>query len=565
MRRSGRRRTIPLALGGLLLTLSWAVATQAGVVDPRLEVALQALQPGEEIAAIVTLADQVDPEPYRGRGRGRFRTELVGALKAKAAATQQPLIALLGSRGVRRALSLWAINGIAVTAESEVLRELAELSAVRSVKLDATLDAPWTTKSTASIPEWNLETIRAPELWDLGHRGAGVVVASMDTGVDLDHPDLAPSWRGGTNSWFDPNAEHATPHDAGGHGTQTLGLMVGGNAGGSAIGVAPDAQWIAVKIFDDSGQATLSAIHQGFQWLLDPDGDPGTDDVPAVVNNSWGFPETVNQCYSEFELDIALLRAAGIAVVFSAGNRGPQASSSQSPANNPGAFAAGALDELLSIADTSSRGPNACDGSTYPEVAAPGVNVRTADLTFGGTFPDRYVSVTGTSFAAPHVSGGIALLLGAFPDATLDEVEQALEVAALDLGTSGPDDDYGYGLVDLVEAHAVLADSPSPTCTDADGDAYFAESGCGTLVDCNDADLGINPGACDIKRDGIDQDCDGVDRQRGKACPSAGDDGGSDGGTAEGKGKTCSDGLDNDGDALIDCFDPDCSRAKACR
>lgn len=88
--------------------------------------------------------------------------------------------------------------------------------------------------------------------------------------MDALHPDLAASWRSGPNSWFDPNGEHSTPYDANGHGTQTMSLMAGGDFGGTAIGVAPGAWWIAVKIFNDADVASLSVIHQGFQWLLDP-------------------------------------------------------------------------------------------------------------------------------------------------------------------------------------------------------------------------------------------------------------------------------------------------------
>jgi bacillopeptidase F len=102
----------------------------------------------------------------------------------------------------------------------------------------------------------------------------------MDTGVDYLHPDLADKWRGGANSWYDPNGEHATPYDANGHGTGVMGILVGGTAGGTAIGVAPGAQWIAVKLFDDTGEASESDIHLGLQWFLDPDGNPDTDDVP---------------------------------------------------------------------------------------------------------------------------------------------------------------------------------------------------------------------------------------------------------------------------------------------
>ena len=216
-------------------------------------------------------------------------------------------------------------------------------------------------QSISAAAQWNLNSIRGPELWNLGYTGAGVVVANMDTGVDANHPDLAGKWRGGSNSWYDPNGEHDTPYDADGHGTRVMGIIVGGDNGGSAIGVAPDSTWIAVKIFNDKGQASYSAVHEGFQWLLDPDGDPDTDDSPDVVNNSWGLDESLNECVTEFEADVQALRTSGIAVVFSAGNSGPYPSSSLSPANYPESFAVGAVDETMTIAPFSSRGPSACD------------------------------------------------------------------------------------------------------------------------------------------------------------------------------------------------------------
>jgi bacillopeptidase F len=203
-------------------------------------------------------------------------------------------------------------------------------------------------------------------------------------------------------------------------------------------------------------------MHTGYQWLLDPDGNPGTDDGPDIVNCSWSL-DAAGVCNTEFEADVAALRAAGIAVVFSAGNFGSTPSTSVSPANNTGSMAVGAVDTLENVASFSSRGPSACDASTYPHLSAPGVLLYTADLTLGGAFPNSWVTVPGgTSFAAPHVSGALALLKSAHPSASLDELEDALLSGAKDLGPVGPDNDAGWGLLDVETSHEILVATPVP-------------------------------------------------------------------------------------------------------
>ena len=239
-----------------------------------------------------------------------------------------------------------------------------------------------------------------------------------------------------------------------GHGTWTMGVMVGGDAGGSSIGVAPDAKWIAVKIFNDQGVANAVGIHLGFQWLLDPDGDPGTLDAPNVVNNSWTLSSP--GCNLEFQLDLQNLRAAGILPVFAAGNSGPSAGTSVSPANNPGALAVGATSNADTIASSSSRGPSSCGQPVFPQVVAPGVSIRSSDL-FG-----LYARMSGTSLAAPHVSGALALLLSAFPGLLPDRQEAALESGAVDLGAAGADDTFGFGRLDVLAAYQWLQGSPPP-------------------------------------------------------------------------------------------------------
>lgn len=564
--RTGSDDTVKAVITVFLAVLLLIIGsrTQAGTIAPDLQETLTSAGPNEEIPVIVSLADSFDPQGMKGE-TGLRRAAIIRALQSKAEATQAPLLAVLMRQDVRNIKKFWIFNGLAFPATPETIRALAEHPAIGSIRLDATLKAPVPEAATATLPEWNISTVHAPELWNLGITGQGVVVAGMDTGVDPYHQDIAGKWRGGTNSWFDPHGQYASPHDTNGHGTQTMGLMVGGDRGGTAIGMAPDAQWIAVKIYDNQDLTTLSAIHLGFQWLLDPDGDPSTDDAPDVVNNSWGFEVNAGDCITEFQPDIDLLRQMDIGVVFSAGNGGPYPDSSVSPANNPGALAVGAVDDTLAVTYFSSRGPSACGGDTFPELVAPGAAVRTADLTYGGSYPDSYVSVSGTSFAAPHVAGAMALLRSADPFLSIAEMESALTLSALDLGPVEPDNNYGSGLLDIAAAYEMLIGGSSPVCTDNDLDGYFAEGGeCGP-VDCNDADAAVNPAACDIKDDGIDQDCDGFDRVKGKPCSGSSDNGTTDTVAAEGKGNTCSDGIDNDGDFLFDCADPDCSTNRKCR
>jgi len=426
-------------------------------LDPAVQTALGNLSSGEMLTVIVTLRQQADLSRVNGNDRAARLQGVIRALQATANATQGHLISFLATRKsqglVESYMPFWVFNGFSVTATRSVVSELAGQSDVYSISSDDLQIVP-----TYGTPEPNVSLINAPALWSQGYTGQGVVVASMDTGVDVYHPDLSYNWRGGSNSWFDPYNQHpTTPTDLNGHGTWTTGIMVGGDADGTTIGVAPDAQWIAAKIFNDSGSSTATAIHQGFQWLLDPDGNPSTDDAPNVVNNSWTY--SYPGCYLDFEPDLKSLRAAGILPVFAAGNGGPYSNSSYSPANNPSAFAVGAIDNNSQIYVYSSRGPNSCTGSTgpYPKLVAPGVNVKTSGLL--GSYPYE----SGTSLASPHVAGGLALLLSAYPNLDAGMQEQALINTAVDLGASGPDDVFGYGRIDLVSALTWASTAPTST------------------------------------------------------------------------------------------------------
>ena len=432
------------------------VEDAANKIDPQLESELQSAQAGDLITVIVTLKEQVDLRGIASFGRAAGQEAVIRALQARANSAQAPVRALLDTRRsqgrVNQITSFWIFNGLSVTATADVIQELASRPEVLKLTPDDIQLAPLS--PLGAPPEQNLSVINAPALWNLGWRGQGVVVANMDTGVDIGHPDLATRWRGGSNSWFDPYNQHSTPFDPTGHGTWTTGVLVGGEAGGTAIGVAPQAQWVAAKIFNDAGQSTATAVHSAFQWLLDPDGNPGTADAPHVVNNSWSFGAP--GCNLEFQFDLQALRAAGILPVFAAGNFGPNGSTSVSPANYPEAFAVGATTDSDQIYSDSSRGPSACGEAQtfYPEVVAPGVNINTTDL-YG-----LYFSTTGTSVAAPHVAGALALLLSAFPYLTVDQQSAALSTTALDLGPVGPDDTFGAGRIDVLAAYNSLIPQP---------------------------------------------------------------------------------------------------------
>jgi subtilisin family serine protease len=458
-------------------------ANGLGKIAPEMQAALQSLPANQMLTVIVTLKEQTDlqrlaTDPVRLNREARLRG-VVETLRAKADSSQRALKVLLAIRRatgqVGEVTYFWIFNGLAVTATPAVIQELAARPEVFNITPNEIIQAPPLPPSeqgTVGIlaTEPNLSLINIPALWGMGYKGQGIVVANMDTGVDVDHPQLGPKWRGGTNSWYDPYNQHpTTPTDlagsSSGHGTQTMGIMVGGiDNNGNDFGVAPEAKWIAVKIFKDDGSGDTAGFHAGFQWLLDPDGNPATADAPHVLNNSWTFQNVGCAPNLTLQLDLQALRAAGILPVFAAGNSGPSDSTSKSPANYPEALAVGSISNSNMIYSLSSRGPRppsppGCnDGTVYPEVVAPGVNIRTSNLYNPGIDPPAgtYTFATGTSFAAPHVAGALALLLDAFPNLTAAQQETCLINLAVGLGATGPDNTYGHGRIDLLATYQAV-------------------------------------------------------------------------------------------------------------
>ncbi len=449
----------------LVLSLLACALVSAGTVDPILQ-GLSSVAPVDlEVPVIVqfhhALAPRVLEDLARREVERRYphdharwheekkhlkRRLMVGSLQSSEKRSRRRLTRFLKQYGVdiRPMKSLWVRNSVALNVPAFLIDRIAAIPRVERVIYDATIQGPGTGTPPNAPTDWNLTATGVEQIWATGNTGQGIVVASLDTGVDVTHPDLAANYRGGSNSWFDPHGQHAAPADVNGHGTQVMGVLVGNGAYYYQTGMAPEAQWIASKIFDDSNLSTLSVIHQAFQWVLDPDGNPLTDDTPDIVNNSWSLQSTINQCNQEFQADIALLKAADIAVVFAGGNYGAGGDTSVSPANDPGVVSVGSVDNQLNIDTQSSRGAGACDGGIYPRLVAPGANVLTTDR-----MPTAYNWVSGSSFAVAHVSGAMAVLKSAFPAATVSQIEAALVASATDLGIAGPDDTFGYGMLNV--------------------------------------------------------------------------------------------------------------------
>lgn len=334
--------------------------------------------------------------------------------------------------------------------------------------------------------EWGVRKINAPGVWAQGFTGQGIVIAGQDTGYEWDHPALQAAYRGwdgaaATHDYHWHDAIHSgggscgpdapAPCDDHGHGTHTMGTMVGDDGGVNQIGVAPGARWIGCRNMD-RGVGSPATYAECFEFFIAPYpvgatpalGDP--DQAPDVINNSWSCPP-YEGCDAEHTAllaqVVANVRAAGIMVVASAGNGGSACGTIDEP---PGIYTTtytiGATNSSDNLASFSSRGPVTWNGQTYakPDIAAPGVSVRSS--TRGG----GYGLLSGTSMASPHVAGAAALLWSAHPAlrANLDWTQQILNATAQPIPTtacsseqSTPNHLYGWGRLDVGNAVTSVA------------------------------------------------------------------------------------------------------------
>ncbi len=405
---------------------------------------------------LVTLSHQVDAARYTGRPQA-----LLAALH-RASKRSQTQLDLDGPQRVTR---FWLVNALSLTASPAQIARIAADTDVASVDLDAKVHAVDTEQApdvqkTSGKGDWGVNAIGARSVWDAyGITGKGERIGVIDTGVDPTNPDLV----GKIAAWHDFVNGRATPYDDGAHGTHVAGTLVGGAAGGGAIGVAPGATLVVAKALSGQGSGDGSLLIQAAQWMMDPDGDPATADYPTVISNSWVSPAATDTWFLPM---VRAWRALGIVPVFAAGNVGG-AGTIGSPASYSESVAVGAIADDKTLADFSSQGPITWAAAS-DEGFAPGTVVGKPDFVAPGEFvmssvPGGWAEMSGTSMAAPHVAGAVALLRQAAPTMTVDQVVATLKATADDLGAQGPDNQFGAGMVDVFAAVKSVVGAPPTT------------------------------------------------------------------------------------------------------
>jgi len=405
---------------------------------------------------------------------------VIAELKAEAAETQEPVLTYLGQKRDAEILNtFWLDNLILIKADEYTIRELATFTTVEKVSSVFNVTIPsGEMESADGSTTWNIEKVRAPEVWEeLGITGEGVRFATTDSGIHLDHPDLAgtlysdnyadPTYPGG---WIELDASGnivvgSVPHDTDGHGTATYGLVVGdANGPYGAVGMAPGAAGQGMHALTlPGGGGDWPQVLGGLQWVIDPYDQYGNPagEWARVSSHSWGtqghyhLSETINATRNMWY--------AGHLPIFSAGNG--YEGHSGAPGNNYEAFSVGATDindyvasfssgEWVYKTDYVNPPTDWPDKWIHPEVSAPGDDVIVPYP------PDTYISWEGTSFSSPLVCGAAVLMLSYNPSLTPAELQETLQETAVWYNyyyPSRPDTRYGWGRIDAYEAVRAVA------------------------------------------------------------------------------------------------------------
>lgn len=340
--------------------------------------------------------------------------------------------AAVGNAGGQVLAPLGLVNGLVVLLPDQAaVHKLYMQKNVRSVEEDVLVYAVG--KSPPSQPSqsvpWGISKVGADVSWGVS-TGAGVDVAVVDTGIDPAHPDLTANLKGGENFvWNRGKVDPAKWADDNGHGTHVAGTIAAANNAIGVVGVAPNANLWAVKVLDKNGSGYTSTVIAGIEWAV----NHGINIVNMSLGSASGttaLETAVNNAY-----------AAGVLLVAAAGNSGD----CNLLTDNVGYPAK--YDSVVAVAATASDDSHPCWSSDGPkaELSAPGAGVLS---TYKGS---AYAAMSGTSMATPHVAGAAAILLATgLWDAV--GVRAVLGATATDLGETGRDSYFGWGLVNLPRA-----------------------------------------------------------------------------------------------------------------
>lgn len=469
-------------------------------IDVAVQEELRHAQDGQHIKVFVEMNDVADLERAKEEVRESEssvsadvaqRKAVIGALQETAEVSQANLIDYLelkkSTQEVSQYESFYIINTVMVVSSPHVINDIAEMDAVKAIhaapqikQVEPVPDKNRSSRSRRSLEsddgiEWGLKAMSVPRVWDELHiTGSGVTVGILDSGTNYNHPAILHQFMGynpatqavenkGLYKDFVDGDITPQPKEELNHGTHVAGTICGSDGEFNRIGVAPSARFVAGRVIG-AQEGGAEDILRGAQWMLAPDGH--AEYAPRVINNSWGGP---NDDDPWFMAIADKWRAAGIVPVFAAGNmpggKSAPDGSIANPGNQPNVFAVGAVDINQQLAPFSQVGPSPFDPQRIkPDACAPGVQVRSC-LATGG-----YTSWNGTSMAAPHVTGVIALMLEANPHLSVDEIESILKdtaIARTDTRyAASPNMGYGYGLVNAYDAVRAAQDRAHGTSTD---------------------------------------------------------------------------------------------------
>ncbi len=495
-------------LVGVFFLRGELLTTKAATIDPAVYAALDA-SPDGQATYILYFSEQADlseAEDIRDWiERGRFVYERLRdtALRSQVAVRAKHSLDMIPGQ-VTSFQSFWIANVVVVHGDREALDYLARQPHVAQVLPEMKYDPPElpvafkqsSAPSEVAVVEWGVAKINADDVWAAPYNsnGEGAVIGVIDTGVQWDHPALIEQYRGWDAStgqvdhnynWFNPDPENTCDDSIDGtcdwhsHGTHTTGTTSGDDGEVNQIGVAPGAKWIHALGCCPNNEAGLRSM----QWMLAPTDlqglNPDPDLRPNVVNNSWGGPGGS----LIFQEVMSSLNAAGIVVVFSAGNNGNACGTLGSPGDNPASFNVGATDSATMCNFFSSRGPNPFSGAPGPEVTAPGYQIRSSvpDLDLWSEF--RYID---GSPACDRSGGPVAIGrarsggqgrsnrgVAAPHCGSSDYRRRRVLVIA---GNEIPNNTYGWGRIDVEAAASMIwqAGTLSGRITDAETGAPIA-------------------------------------------------------------------------------------------